>query len=114
MASHCTFCKIINKEIPATVVYEDDLVLAFPDIKPAAPVHILIIPKVHVDSVSEVSAEDPIVAVLANRALMVAKQLGISDQGYRLVFNQGDNGGQTVYHLHLHLLGGRFMTWPPG
>ncbi len=114
MAQHCTFCKIINKEIPATVVYEDDLVLAFNDIKPAAPFHVLVIPKVHHDSIADVPADDSIVSVLTNRASHIAGQLGLANDGYRLVVNHGDNGGQTVYHLHLHLLGGRFMTWPPG
>ncbi len=113
MADHCIFCKIINREMPSKIVYEDDLVLAFDDIKPAAPVHVLIVPKTHVDSVDEVPAQDPVVAVLVNRATHIAKQLGLRE-GYRLVINNGDNGGQTVYHLHLHLLGGRFMTWPPG
>jgi histidine triad (HIT) family protein len=113
MASHCTFCKIINRETPSTVVYEDDLVLAFNDIKPAAPTHILIVPKIHVDSLEEVPGDDSIVSVLANRAVHIAAQLGLRE-GYRLVINNGDNGGQTVYHLHVHLLGGRFMTWPPG
>jgi histidine triad (HIT) family protein len=113
MADHCIFCKIVKREMPSKIIYEDDLVLAFDDIKPAAPVHVLIIPKTHVDSVDEVSAQDPVVAVLANRASHIAKQLGLRE-GYRLVINNGDNGGQTVYHLHLHLLGGRFMTWPPG
>jgi len=110
---HCVFCKIINKEMPSNVVYEDGKVLAFKDIKPAAPVHVLIVPKTHVDSVDEVPSGDPIVTVLTERAVHIAKQLGLRE-GYRLVINTGDNGGQTVYHLHLHLLGGRFMAWPPG
>ena len=114
MADYCTFCKIIKKEIPATIVFEDDHVLAFNDIKPAAPVHVLLIPKVHVDSTLEIPDEDPIASILVHRATQVAKMLGIAPGGFRLVFNNGDNGGQTVYHLHLHLLGGRFMTWPPG
>ena len=114
MADDCLFCKIILKEIPATVIFEDDKVLAFNDIKPAAPIHVLLIPKVHVRSVVEVVDDDPIISILAHRAAQVAKMLEIEADGFRLVFNNGRNGGQTVDHLHLHLLGGRFMTWPPG
>jgi histidine triad (HIT) family protein len=114
VSQHCLFCKIVNKEVPSTVVYEDEQVLAFNDIRPAAPVHVLLIPKAHFDSVADVPAGDPLVSILTERAVQVASQLGIAAEGFRLVFNNGDNGGQTVYHLHLHLLGGRFMTWPPG
>lgn len=114
VSQRCLFCKIVNKEVPANVVYEDEQVLAFYDIRPAAPVHVLIIPKAHFDSVADVPSGDPLVSVLIERAVQVASQLGIATEGFRLVFNSGDNGGQTVYHLHLHLLGGRFMTWPPG
>jgi len=113
MSGHCIFCKIIGREIPANIVYEDDLVLAFNDIHPAAPVHVLIIPKEHVETVEDVPAGDHIVAFLAERAVAIAKQLNLRE-GFRLVINNGDNGGQTVFHLHMHLLGGRFMTWPPG
>ena len=113
MSNHCIFCKIINREMASAIVYEDDKVLAFNDIKPAAPVHVLIVPKNHVDSTEEVPEDDPIISTLTNRAVKIAAQLGLRE-GYRLVINQGDNGGQTVYHLHLHLMGGRFMGWPPG
>jgi histidine triad (HIT) family protein len=113
MSNLCTFCKIIQKEIPATVVYEDEKILAFTDIRPAAPTHLLLIPKIHYDSISDVPPGDPILSYLAHSATKIAGQLGLRE-GYRLVVNVGDNGGQTVYHLHLHLLGGRFMTWPPG
>jgi histidine triad (HIT) family protein len=113
MSQLCTFCKILQKEIPAAVVYEDDKILAFNDIRPAAPTHVLLIPKTHYDSISDVPAGDPILSYLAHSATKIALQLGLRE-GYRLVVNVGDNGGQTVYHLHLHLLGGRFMTWPPG
>lgn len=113
MADHCIFCKIVKKELPSTVVYEDEQFLAFHDIKPAAPIHVLVIPKTHVDSVEEVPQGDPVISLLTERAVYIASQLGLRE-GYRLVINNGDNGGQTVYHLHLHLLGGRFMTWPPG
>lgn len=111
--SHCVFCKIIHKEIPSNIVYEDDAILAFTDIHPAAPTHVLIIPKEHIESVEEVPAGSPLMALLTEKAVAIAKQLGLRE-GFRLVVNNGDNGGQTVYHLHLHLLGGRFMTWPPG
>ena len=111
--SHCVFCKIIHKEIPSNIVYEDDEVLAFTDIHPAAPTHVLIIPKEHIESVEEVPAGSPLMALLTEKEVAIAKQL-VLREGVRLVVNNGDNGGQTVYHLHLHLLGGRFMTWPPG
>jgi histidine triad (HIT) family protein len=113
MSDHCVFCKIIRKEIPSNVVYEDDQALAFTDIHPAAPVHVLLIPKSHVESVADIPAGDPMVSMLTERAVKIARQLNLRE-GYRLVINNGDNGGQTVYHLHLHLLGGRFMAWPPG
>ena len=113
MSDHCVFCKIIRKEIPSNVVYEDDQALAFTDIHPAAPVHVLIIPKSHVESVADIPVGDPMVSALTERAVKIAAQLNLRE-GYRLVINNGDNGGQTVYHLHLHLLGGRFMAWPPG
>lgn len=111
--SHCVFCKIINQEIPSNVVYEDDRILAFTDIHPAAPTHVLIIPKEHLESVEDIPAGSDLMSVLTERAVQIGKQLNLRE-GYRLVVNNGDNGGQTVYHLHLHLLGGRFMTWPPG
>lgn len=113
MSDHCVFCKIIRKEIPSNKVYEDDEVFAFHDIHPAAPTHVLVIPKKHIETIEDLPAGDRMVSLLTERAIMVAKQLNLRE-GYRLVINHGDNGGQTVYHLHLHLLGGRFMTWPPG
>jgi histidine triad (HIT) family protein len=114
VTQHCTFCKIINKEIPSKIAYEDGQVLAFHDINPAAPIHVLLIPKEHFDSLAEVPSGNPILSVLMDRAVKVAGELGLTQDGFRFVINTGDNGGQTVYHLHLHLLGGRFMTWPPG
>jgi len=115
MAGDCIFCKIIRKELPAEILYEDERVIAFPDIRPVAPVHILVIPKKHIPNLAEADAAD---AELLGQALMtlprIAEQLGIADAGYRTVINTRDNGGQTVYHLHFHILGGRFMTWPPG
>ena len=108
---NCIFCKIIRKEIPATVVDEDDNCLAFRDLNPQAPVHILVIPKVHVASVSEASATHS--GALMTRGAAIAKKEGLAN-GFRLVVNTGDEGGQTVHHLHLHVLGGRQMQWPPG
>ncbi len=109
------FKKIIDKQIPADIVYEDDLCLAFKDIDPKAPNHILIIPKKEIPSLAEVTEEDKeLLGHLFITASKVAKDLGISETGYRLVANTNAEGGQEVYHLHIHLLGGRQMTWPPG
>ncbi|MGD0154316.1 MAG: histidine triad nucleotide-binding protein [Thermacetogeniaceae bacterium] len=111
----CIFCKIAAHELNAQVIYEDEDFIAFRDIKPEAPVHVLLIPKQHRSSLLEVGVEQ---ADLAARLLMtaakVARQLDVAEDGFRVVINTGDNGGQTVHHLHLHLLGGRFMNWPPG
>jgi histidine triad (HIT) family protein len=113
MTESCLFCRIVRREIPAKVIHEDEHTLAFRDIDPRAPTHVLVIPKVHVASLNE--AGD---LALAGRLLLAAKQVaaaeGISEEGYRIVVNTGTNGGQTVSHLHLHLLGGRRLTWPPG
>ena len=110
------FSKIINKEIPADIVYESDIVLAFKDIKPQAPVHVLIIPKIEIPKVSDIKGEDhaQLLGEMFDAANKITKDLGISEEGFRLVFNCGANGGQDVYHLHMHLLGGRQMKWPPG
>lgn len=110
------FTKIINKEIPANIVYENDNVLAFKDINPQAPVHILIIPKIEIPKVTDLSGTEHalLLGEMIDAANKIAKDLSIADDGFRLVFNCGDNGGQEVYHLHLHLLGGRKMKWPPG
>jgi histidine triad (HIT) family protein len=108
------FSKIIRREIPATIVYEDDRALAFRDINPQAPVHILVIPKRVIPTIADATAEDE---SLLGHLLLVATQVAREeklDGGYRLVINCGQNGGQTVYHLHIHLLGGRAMGWPPG
>ncbi len=108
------FLKIINREIPADIVYEDDLCLAFRDVNPQAPVHVLLIPKRPIASLNELHSED---AGLCGHLLLtvpkVAAQLGLNG-GYRTVVNTGTHGGQTVYHLHIHILGGRDLTWPPG
>jgi len=110
------FSKIINKEIPANIVFESDSVLAFKDINPQAPVHILIIPKIEIPKVTDINGNEhsQLLGEMIDAANKIAKDLGISQDGFRLVFNCGDNGGQEVYHLHLHLLGGRKMKWPPG
>lgn len=108
------FGKIIRREIPAEVVYEDDLALAFKDIQPQAPVHILVIPKQPIPQLSAAKPEDhKILGHLLLIAKRVAEQVGLAN-GYRIVINNGLDGGQTVYHLHLHILGGRQMHWPPG
>ncbi|MBT8387227.1 MAG: histidine triad nucleotide-binding protein [Ignavibacteria bacterium] len=110
------FSKIINKEIPADIVFESENVLAFKDINPQAPVHILIIPKVEITKVTDINGKEhsELLAEMIDTANKLANEMGIADDGFRLVFNCGDNGGQEVYHLHLHLLGGRKMKWPPG
>ena len=109
------FQKIINKEIPANIVFEDDDVLAFHDIQPQAPIHILIIPKKPIVNVATAQQEDCMVlGKLMLTAAYIAKELGISEKGYRLVTNINNDGGQSVYHLHVHLLGGRQLRWPPG
>ncbi|MGE4271949.1 MAG: histidine triad nucleotide-binding protein [Desulfitobacterium sp.] len=106
--SDCIFCKIINREIPSEVVYEDERVLAIKDINPVAPVHVLIIPKKHSESLNDLNPEDEaLVGHLVIVATQLAKELGIADSGYRLVNNCGDDGGQVVKHLHFHLIGGK-------
>ncbi|MDO4459875.1 MAG: histidine triad nucleotide-binding protein [Clostridia bacterium] len=111
----CIFCKIANGEIPSNKAYEDDKVLAFYDLDPQAPTHVLIIPKEHIASANDINEENAsIVAHIFTVAAKIAKDLGIAEDGYRIVNNCGDNGGQTVKHLHFHLLGGRSMAWPPG
>ncbi len=109
------FTKIIQKEIPAKIVYEDDDVLAFEDIQPQAPVHILIIPKKEIPTLNDLQEEDStLMGKLFLVAQKIAKEQGFADQGYRTVFNCNEDGGQTVDHIHLHLLAGRSLTWPPG
>ena len=109
------FDKIISKEIPSDIVYEDSEVLAFRDIAPQAPTHILIIPKKNIPTVNDLEKGDAdIIGKLVLIASKIAKQENISEDGYRLVFNCNDHGGQTVFHIHLHLIGGRKLNWPPG
>jgi histidine triad (HIT) family protein len=113
--SDCLFCRIIKREIPSSIVYEDSEVVALNDINPQAPTHLLIVPKRHIASLNELQAgDDQIVGELVRRAAALAKERGLSDRGFRTVFNTNRDAGQTVFHIHLHLLGGRTMTWPPG
>ncbi|MBQ6400884.1 MAG: histidine triad nucleotide-binding protein [Firmicutes bacterium] len=112
--SDCIFCKIANGEIPVNVVYEDDRILSFHDADPQAPVHVLIIPKKHIPTMDDVTEEDgELIAHIMLKVKDIAKELGLNN-GYRLVNNCGEDGFQTVKHLHFHLLGKRRMTWPPG
>ena len=115
MSQDCIFCKIAAGAIPVKPVYEDELLVAFPDIIPVAPVHVLVIPRKHLGSVIETTPED---ADLLAHALLtlpkIAAQLGVAETGFRVVMNTGQEGGQSVMHLHWHILGGRFMEWPPG
>lgn len=109
------FCKIVAGEIPSKRVHEDDELVAFEDIKAEAPVHILIIPKRHIPTLNDVSsADDQLVGRMMRRAAAIAAERGISETGYRTVMNCNAHAGQTVFHIHLHLLGGRRMSWPPG
>lgn len=112
--SDCLFCKIVNGEIPSKKVFEDDRILAFYDINPAAPVHILVIPKEHIDSLAALQDEQlPLIGYLHGKIRDIAQELKL-ENGYRVVNNCGSDGGQEVGHLHFHLLGGRKMLWPPG
>jgi histidine triad (HIT) family protein len=109
------FEKIVAREIPAQIVYEDDLVIAFRDIKPAAPVHALIVPKKPIPRIAEANAADhAVLGHLILKAAHVAEKLGLGASGYRLVINNGPDAGESVPHLHLHILGGRHLAWPPG
>lgn len=113
--NECIFCKIVARTIPAALVYEDDLVVAFDDTNPQAPTHTLVIPRKHVASIAELQDSD--VGLLGRLLLAgnkIAKLKGIADAGYRIVVNTGAHGGQSVSHLHLHVLGGRHLAWPPG
>src|SRR4051812_20235114 len=113
--SDCLFCRIVKREIPASVVYEDDHVLAFNDINPQAPTHVLVVPKRHIATLNDLGAgDDQLVGEVTRRAAAIAHERGISESGYRTVFNTNRAAGQTVFHIHLHLLGGRAMNWPPG
>ncbi len=112
---HCLFCNIINRKAPANIIYEDDLALVFKDIHPQAPEHLLVIPKKHIASLNQAGRED---ANLLGHLLLVgtkvAKEAGMADAGFRTVINTNAQAGQTVFHIHVHILGGRIMRWPPG
>ncbi|WP_202711160.1 HIT domain-containing protein [Sporosalibacterium faouarense] len=113
--SDCLFCKIVNDEIKASKIYEDEKVIAFNDINPQSPVHILVIPKQHIPSINQIDESNQ--SIIGHIHLVInklAKEKGLADKGYRIVNNCGKDGGQTVNHLHFHLLGGRDMQWPPG
>jgi histidine triad (HIT) family protein len=111
----CLFCRLVRREIPASIVYEDDSVLAFNDISPQAPTHVLVIPKRHIETLNDLEAgDDALMGELVRRAAAIAAERGLSAKGFRTVFNTNREAGQTVFHIHLHLLGGRSMTWPPG
>jgi histidine triad (HIT) family protein len=113
--SKTLFERIISREVPANIVYEDDLVLAFRDIKPAAPVHVLIVPKKPIPRIAEAKPEDhQVLGHLLLKAGEVARSLGLSQSGFRLVFNNGPEAGEAVPHLHCHIIGGRQLAWPPG
>lgn len=116
MTEHdCLFCKILAGDIPADVVHESDTALAFRDINPQAPTHVVIIPKRHIATINDIDTGDQdVVGGLFTVARLIAKQEGLADRGYRVVMNCNEEAGQSVFHIHLHLLGGRQMSWPPG
>ena len=111
----CLFCRIIAGEIPASKVYEDDRLIAFNDINPQAPLHALVVPKKHVSTLNDLTtADDDLVGAMVRTGAKIAKDRGFDGPGFRTVFNCNAQAGQTVFHIHLHVLGGRVMTWPPG
>jgi len=111
----CIFCKVAGKEIPAPIIYEDDDILIFDDKFPKAPTHKLIIPKKHIATINDLTDDDSLlIGQMVMAAKRTAQELGIAEDGYRLVMNCNEGGGQAVFHLHLHLLGGRALSWPPG
>jgi len=111
----CLFCKVIKKEIPSKVLFEDDELLAFSDIRPVAPTHALVVPKRHIQSLNQASPDDaPLLGRLLLAARRVASEAGIETTGWRAVVNNGPDAGQSVFHVHVHVLGGRAMAWPPG
>jgi histidine triad (HIT) family protein len=113
--SDCIFCKIVRRQIPSTVVYEDDRMIAIEDIRPEAPLHVLVIPKVHLATLNDLTVEhDALIGEMMRRAAAIANERGYANRGFRTVFNTNREAGQTVFHIHLHLLGGRSMGWPPG
>jgi histidine triad (HIT) family protein len=113
--SDCLFCRIISREIPATLVYEDDRMIVIDDINPQAPMHVLVIPKAHIATLNDLSAkDDSLVGEMTRRAAAIARDRGYAERGFRTVFNTNREAGQTVFHIHLHALAGRSLGWPPG
>ena len=113
--AQCLFCQIANRELNASIVHEDDRVVAFNDINPQGPTHVLVVPRRHISSLNDLTEDDDqIVGELVRRAAAIAKSRGIDAGGYRTIFNTNRDAGQTVFHIHLHLIGGRTMHWPPG
>jgi histidine triad (HIT) family protein len=113
--SDCLFCKIIAGQIPGAIVHQDDTLVAFKDINPQAPLHVLIVPRKHIPTLNDLQAgDDALVGSMFRRAAALAKEHGYDERGYRAVFNTNREAGQTVFHIHLHLLAGRGLTWPPG
>jgi histidine triad (HIT) family protein len=113
--AECLFCRIVKHEVPASIVHEDDRVLAFNDINPQAATHILLVPRKHIATLNDLGPQDDgIVGELVRRAAAIAAERGIAASGYRVVFNTNREAGQTVFHIHLHLIGGRSLGWPPG
>lgn len=113
--SDCIFCKIAHHEVNSRIVFENERLVAFHDLFPAAPTHLLIIPKTHYSTLNDVpTADSAILGEMMSTAASLASELGLADDGYRVVMNCNQNGGQSVYHIHLHLLAGRKLTWPPG
>jgi histidine triad (HIT) family protein len=111
----CLFCSIVEGKIKGEIIYQDSAVLAFRDIRPEAPVHVLIVPRKHIESITSLQPEDSaVIGAIFIAAAKLAKDLGIAESGYRVVVNNGADAGQSVFHLHYHLLGGRPMRWPPG
>ena len=111
----CLFCLIVEGKIPAAKVYEDDQLLAFNDIHPQAPMHVLVVPKAHIATVNDLAPEhEALVGAMMRRAAAIAKERGFDGSGFRTVVNCNAQAGQTVFHLHMHVLGGRFLAWPPG
>lgn len=113
--SDCLFCKIAHHEIPAKAVYEDERLIAIEDINPQAPLHVLVIPKAHIATLNDASSDDEkLIGEMTRRAAAIARERGFADRGFRTVFNTNREAGQTVFHIHLHLLAGRALAWPPG
>lgn len=111
----CLFCKIVEKKIPADIVYESENIIAFKDIEPKAPIHCLIIPKKHISTINDIDGSNSnIIGLMYEAAAQLARTLNVDKDGYRVVMNCNSNGGQTVYHVHLHFLAGRRLSWPPG